>query len=195
MQQPPPKSFVSSYEGISNVLQNRVHITNAFNPSTITDKITPQNLDAKEYVAIWDTGATGTVITQKVVNDLGLKQVGVTQLDTVGGEKDDAPLYLVAIFLPNLVYVSELMVVEASVTGNAEVLVGMDIIGRGDFAVTNRDRKTVFSFRMPSLERIDFTKRALPAGSLQVPKPSPKVGRNDPCPCGSGKKFKKCHGK
>ena len=22
-----------------------------------------------------------------------------------------------------------------------------------------------------------------------------KVGRNDPCPCGSGKKFKKCHGK
>lgn len=23
----------------------------------------------------------------------------------------------------------------------------------------------------------------------------PKVGRNDPCPCGSGKKFKKCHGK
>ncbi|HLC89833.1 MAG TPA: SEC-C metal-binding domain-containing protein, partial [Patescibacteria group bacterium] len=21
-----------------------------------------------------------------------------------------------------------------------------------------------------------------------------KVGRNDPCPCGSGKKFKKCHG-
>ncbi len=23
----------------------------------------------------------------------------------------------------------------------------------------------------------------------------PKVGRNDPCPCGSGKKYKKCHGK
>jgi preprotein translocase subunit SecA len=21
-----------------------------------------------------------------------------------------------------------------------------------------------------------------------------KVGRNDPCPCGSGKKFKRCHG-
>jgi preprotein translocase subunit SecA len=21
-----------------------------------------------------------------------------------------------------------------------------------------------------------------------------KVGRNDPCPCGSGKKYKKCHG-
>jgi uncharacterized protein len=24
---------------------------------------------------------------------------------------------------------------------------------------------------------------------------TPKVGRNDPCPCGSGKKFKACHGK
>ena len=24
---------------------------------------------------------------------------------------------------------------------------------------------------------------------------TPKVGRNDPCPCGSGKKYKKCHGK
>jgi len=23
---------------------------------------------------------------------------------------------------------------------------------------------------------------------------TPKVGRNDPCPCGSGRKFKKCHG-
>jgi uncharacterized protein YecA (UPF0149 family) len=22
-----------------------------------------------------------------------------------------------------------------------------------------------------------------------------KVGRNDPCPCGSGKKYKKCHGR
>ncbi|MEI7994968.1 MAG: SEC-C metal-binding domain-containing protein, partial [Methylococcaceae bacterium] len=22
-----------------------------------------------------------------------------------------------------------------------------------------------------------------------------KVGRNDPCPCGSGKKYKLCHGK
>ena len=23
----------------------------------------------------------------------------------------------------------------------------------------------------------------------------PKIGRNDPCPCGSGKKYKQCHGK
>ncbi|MEO7598761.1 MAG: preprotein translocase subunit SecA [Opitutus sp.] len=41
-----------------------------------------------------------------------------------------------------------------------------------------------------------------PAGQpeIQLPKVTirrelPKVGRNDPCPCGSGKKFKQCHGK
>ena len=28
-----------------------------------------------------------------------------------------------------------------------------------------------------------------------VKRDGPKVGRNDPCPCGSGKKFKQCHGK
>jgi len=28
-----------------------------------------------------------------------------------------------------------------------------------------------------------------------VRRAEPKVGRNDPCPCGSGKKFKQCHGK
>jgi len=28
----------------------------------------------------------------------------------------------------------------------------------------------------------------------QKPKRSLKVGRNDPCPCGSGKKYKLCHG-
>jgi preprotein translocase subunit SecA len=27
-----------------------------------------------------------------------------------------------------------------------------------------------------------------------VRRDEPKVGRNDPCPCGSGKKYKKCHG-
>jgi len=29
----------------------------------------------------------------------------------------------------------------------------------------------------------------------QVTRATPKIGRNDPCPCGSGKKYKKCCGK
>jgi preprotein translocase subunit SecA len=30
--------------------------------------------------------------------------------------------------------------------------------------------------------------------SAQPARAGQKVGRNDPCPCGSGKKYKKCHG-
>ena len=29
---------------------------------------------------------------------------------------------------------------------------------------------------------------------VQQIRAEPKVGRNDPCPCGSGKKYKNCHG-
>ena len=40
---------------------------------------------------------------------------------------------------------------------------------------------------------------AAPAEEIKLPsvtirREAPKVGRNDPCPCGSGKKFKNCHG-
>ncbi len=42
-----------------------------------------------------------------------------------------------------------------------------------------------------------------PASEIKLPMPAarpaapamPKVGRNDPCPCGSGKKYKHCHGR
>ena len=40
--------------------------------------------------------------------------------------------------------------------------------------------------------------RALPAAAESVApyvREQPKVGRNDPCPCGSGKKYKQCHGR
>tara|TARA_R110002050_G_scaffold108463_2_gene219113 strand:- start:580 stop:3288 length:2709 start_codon:yes stop_codon:yes gene_type:complete len=33
------------------------------------------------------------------------------------------------------------------------------------------------------------------ADSLETKPEMPRVGRNDPCPCGSGKKYKQCHGK
>src|SRR6266404_864220 len=49
--------------------------------------------------------------------------------------------------------------------------------------------------------RVAFTKAnetAFAGGEEEVAKPvrnkGPRVGRNDPCPCGSGKKYKKCHG-
>jgi preprotein translocase subunit SecA len=44
----------------------------------------------------------------------------------------------------------------------------------------------------------DVVSQAADAVSKEKPKPArtgPKVGRNDPCPCGSGKKYKQCCGK
>jgi preprotein translocase subunit SecA len=37
--------------------------------------------------------------------------------------------------------------------------------------------------------------REAPQKQRTVKRDMPKVGRNDPCPCGSGKKYKKCCGK
>ena len=36
---------------------------------------------------------------------------------------------------------------------------------------------------------------AEPQKAAPVTRDTPKVGRNEPCPCGSGKKYKQCHGK
>lgn len=40
---------------------------------------------------------------------------------------------------------------------------------------------------------IGMRKVGLPAEALRSLGSRAKVGRNDPCPCGSGKKYKKCH--
>ncbi len=40
-----------------------------------------------------------------------------------------------------------------------------------------------------------YRERCSPQGGLRIPpvvKKTPDIGRNDPCPCGSGKKYKKC---
>ena len=37
-------------------------------------------------------------------------------------------------------------------------------------------------------------KTSAPAKAQPIQRQEAKVGRNDPCPCGSGKKYKKCHG-
>jgi uncharacterized protein YecA (UPF0149 family) len=43
-------------------------------------------------------------------------------------------------------------------------------------------------------ERAASTPVGGPAKPTTVRRGQPKVGRNDPCPCGSGKKYKKCCG-
>ncbi|SEW03243.1 protein translocase subunit secA [Chitinophaga sp. YR573] len=41
----------------------------------------------------------------------------------------------------------------------------------------------------------DYATNAEPVKQDPIRNTGPKVGRNDPCPCGSGKKYKQCHGK
>jgi len=68
----------------------------------------------------------------------------------------------------------------------------------------------VFRVQLPPVvrRRPEMEPQAVPAGGGAPPRPPAaaaakkqenkfsnlKVGRNDPCPCGSGKKYKKCHG-
>jgi uncharacterized protein YecA (UPF0149 family) len=42
---------------------------------------------------------------------------------------------------------------------------------------------------------IDFQAYGRPTIKPSKANITPKVGRNDPCPCGSGKKYKKCCGR
>ncbi len=190
----PVVAFTSSYPRRSNILGNKVYISQAFAPSSTPIRRPP---NAKQYTAIWDTGATTSVITEKIANDCGLRPISRAKVYHAKGESTTA-VYLASVFLPSKVAFPQLRMIEGIIAGDAEVLIGMDVIGQGDFAVTNKDGKTVFSFRTPSTERIDFAeqiKQKPSALTPQISKPSPKVGRNDPCPCGSGKKYKKCCGK
>ncbi|MGA7615656.1 MAG: SEC-C metal-binding domain-containing protein, partial [Thermoanaerobaculia bacterium] len=47
--------------------------------------------------------------------------------------------------------------------------------------------------QMPRQQALNYSAPSLEAPQT-VKRKEPKVGRNDPCPCGSGKKYKKCHG-
>lgn len=175
--------FTTVYPGKSVILINEVNITKAYHPNH-----PPNNIDYKKFHAIWDTGATNTLITKRVVEECGLIPTGMTKVCTASGESLQNT-YLVNILLANKVEVYLLRVTEGIISGPVDVLIGMDIIGSGDFAVTNKDGKTVFTFRIPSVECIDFVKNPYKEKPTQTVQ---KIGRNEPCSCGSGKKYKNC---
>ena len=189
--QPPTVAFSSTYDRVSRVLINEVYISSAIKSSSKQISRPP---DSKQYKALWDTGATGSVITRKVVDECGLKPISIANVHHAKGT-GTSNVYLVSIFLPHGVCITSLRVTEGELAGDVEVLIGMDIIGRGDFAVSNRNGKTVFTFRMPSLERTDFVEQIKNTPKTRAVSPPHKVGRNDPCPCGSGKKYKRCCGR
>lgn len=153
-QKQPVFGFTRKYPGRSRVLTSDISVSLPFDPSTGEPE--PEK---KLFTCIWDTGATGTVITPNVVTALNLKPTGKGRSYAVGlsGTVNESIVntYLVNLYLPNRVNMIGVRVSEGSVLGG-DVLLGMDIIGLGDFAVTNRDGLTCMSFRFPSVTTIDF---------------------------------------
>lgn len=152
-------AFTTRYNGRARVLFNKVNVCLPVTP----EEAQAQKVEFREYIAIWDTGATHSAITKRVVDDLKLQPTGVRETRHAGG-KSSNNTYLVNIALPNRVMVPHVRVTEVQLIPDDNVsddkqpqlLIGMDIIGLGDFAVTNANDKTTFSFRIPSVREIDF---------------------------------------
>lgn len=121
------------------------------------------------FPGIWDTGASASAISQRIVDTCGLKPTGMAQVQTADGLVP-AETYLVNIYLPNQVMFQHMQVTKANLGPHNDVLIGMDIICAGDFAITNKDGKTVFSFRVPSEVSLDFVKEHNMATLRENPK-------------------------
>ena len=117
-------------------------------PDQIADNFVP-------FKALWDTGATNSVITERVVQECNLVPTGKTFVYGVNG-RHLADTYVISIQLQGVVLFRYVRVTEGDFLG-ADVLVGMDIINQGDFAVTNRNGQTRFAYRVPSQGGIDFS--------------------------------------
>jgi hypothetical protein len=65
-------------------------------------------------------------------------------------------VYYVVLTLPDGTS-AEVKVLEVPGLDTGDVLIGMDVIGVGDFAVSNYEDKTQFTFRHPSKEPISFS--------------------------------------
>jgi SEC-C motif-containing protein len=78
--------------------------------------------------------------------------------------------------------------------GKVEAGQAADNLGRVTFTARFREGGQVHTLSERSeFRRIDGTWRYC-SGQVDLRAPKTSVGRNDPCPCGSGKKYKKCCG-
>jgi predicted aspartyl protease len=136
------RAFVSEYEHLSSKLLTEVTVL-------CDDKTVKAR-------ALWDTGATGTCISKEIAVELGLTAIGKQQIHTPTGT-DIVNTYRVDIILPNDVKVTGIQVCDSEIgSQNLGVLIGMDIIALGDFAVSNYNERTTFTFRTPSKKKTDY---------------------------------------
>ncbi len=179
------RAFTTHFDGIAREIITDIHVSLPFKPKNNSDFKTNKIHPTK---ALWDTGATNSAITREVANVLNLEPSSKAEVHHANG-KALVDVYYVNIYLPNGFVIPFVRVTECSATsGNFGVLIGMDIITLGDFSLTNFNKLTTLSFRMPSLHKVDYVNKQKPISN------ETKAGRNDPCPCGSGKKYKHCHG-
>jgi len=184
-----PRAFTAESTGRLRELVTPISLAD---PSKIVDLSQLKDAGALFTTrALWDTGASNCAITTDTANALGLRPSSKAFVNHAGGQSLQN-VYHVHIFLPNGVALRLVRVTECANNTTWGLIIGMDVITRGDFAITNIGGKTTFSFRFPSTETIDFVK-AHPIAP--PPQPIAKAGRNDKCPCGSGKKYKHCHGR
>jgi predicted aspartyl protease len=152
-QQPvqPPQALTLTGAGLLAELRTVVRIGEPYTVPGQQTKIT------NDLSGIWDTGATGSVVTQQVVNDLGLAPISMAQIHGVSGIAQ-SPVYLVSILLPMGVTFGMMRVTLGNLPVGTDVLIGMDVITAGDFAISNKKGVTKMSFRVPSAGDWDFVK-------------------------------------
>ena len=127
-------------------------------PCGVSEPITDlsQEIETKTFDALWDTGATCTVISNKVAISLGLESVAKTTINHANGQSI-VNLHEISLTLPNKTLLPFITVVETTLSG-FDMLIGMDVISQGDLAISNKNGKTTFSFRLPPCGEIDFLK-------------------------------------
>ncbi len=144
--------------------------------------------------AIWDTGATNTAITPSLFEKLDLVSEDQEEVHTAGGITM-ADICYVAIGLPNQLVIPRLRVTVCDeMVGEGQMLIGMDVIGQGDFSFTFGKYHPALCYLAPSSLHIDYGRDPMVYGYVQNAEQVPQVGRNEPCPCNSGHKYKYCHG-
>ena len=178
------RAFTTSHSAQVSVLRNECGVSEAYD---LGDQGNP-NPQISKFQAIWDTGATNCVITQEVINTCNLFPSGVVKVYGVH-EPKMSESYFVNIYLPDDVALPGVRVTKGQFIG-ADILIGMDVIGCGDFAVTNNNGRTYFSFRIPSRSHIDFAKEIREENlSMQEIRPVKKKRRKrDPKKYGKNKR-------
>jgi hypothetical protein len=106
--------------------------------------------------AKWDTGATVTCISHELAETIGVEPDYTYAIGTSNGQSIENG-YKLGLVLPNGMEVSPVDMIESDIHRlGFDMLIGMDVITRGDLAVSSKGSSTQFTFRMPSLEEADF---------------------------------------